>query len=57
MCNHDYTDNNNTLIGIPKMKMVTPMKYYLQCKECGKIFTINASEIKDKKGFLCKFFK
>ena len=57
MCNHDYTDNNNTLIGIPKMKMVTPMKYYLQCKECKKIFTINASEIEDKKGFLCKFFK
>lgn len=57
MCNHDYTDNNNTLIGIPKMKMVTPMKYYLQCKECEKIFTINASEIEDKKGFLCKFFK
>ena len=57
MCNHDYTGNNNTLIGIPKMKMVTPMKYYLQCKECGEIFTINASEIEDKKGFLCKFFK
>ena len=57
MCNHDYTDNNDTLIGVPKMKMVTPMKYYLQCKECGKIFTINASEIEDKKRFLCKFFK
>lgn len=57
MCNHDYTNSNNTLVGIPKLKMVTPMKYYLKCKECGEVFIINTTEIEDKKRFLYRFFK
>ena len=57
MCNHSRFSENTTLVGIPKLKMVFPMKYQLRCKECGKIFTVDDSKIDDKKGFLCRFFK
>ena len=56
-CNHNYMDNNNTLSGMPILKMVTPIKYHLQCKCCGEVFTISKSDIKDINYFLYKFFK
>jgi hypothetical protein len=56
MCNHDYVSDDNTLIGIPSLKMVYPPTYYLKCKECGTVITINHSDIKDIKGFLQCFF-
>ena len=56
-CNHNYIDDSNTLFGIPTFKMVTPMKYNLQCKCCGEVFTVSRAEIKDINYFLYKFFK
>ena len=54
-CNHNYQDNNNTLIGVPKLKMVTPAQYYLKCKICGEVVTVDANTIQDKKTFLHHF--
>ena len=56
MCNHNYKDINNTLVGIPKLKMVTPMKYCLQCKQCGEILTVSQDNINDIQDFLRTFF-
>ena len=55
-CNHNYQDDNNTLIGVPKLKMVTPTRYYLKCNLCGEIITVAANIIQDKKKFLHHFF-
>lgn len=56
VCNHNYNDINNTLIGIPSFKMVYPTKYSLRCTICGDVHTVEQSEIKDLKSFLHKFF-
>lgn len=56
MCNHNYNDINNTLVGMPKLKMVSPTKYYLQCQKCGEVFTIQRDDIDNIKEFLHQFF-
>lgn len=56
MCNHDYSNIENTLIGVPKLKMVTPTKYCLQCKQCGEVFTIDRNDIDDIQDFMSTFF-
>ena len=56
ICNHYYNDINNTLTGIPKIKMVVPTKYYLQCKECGEVFTISENQIENIQDFMRRFF-
>ena len=56
MCNHNYMDSDNTLVGIPSLKMVYPMQYHLQCKECGEIINVSQLDIKDIKQFLHMFF-
>ena len=56
MCNHDYTKDNHTLVCLPLLRMVHPMKYQLQCTECHKRFCIEQSQIKDFKKFLHMFF-
>ena len=56
MCNHNYKEITNTLIGVPKIKMVTPATYYLKCKICNEVVTINQSEISDIKEFIRTFF-
>lgn len=56
MCNHNYIDCNNTLIGVPKIKMVTPNQYYLRCQQCGEIITVNRQDINDIQHFIKTFF-
>lgn len=56
MCNHDYTNDNHTLVCLPLLRMVYPMKYQLQCTECKQKFFIEQSQIKDLKKFLHMFF-
>jgi Fe2+ or Zn2+ uptake regulation protein len=56
MCNHNYMDINNTLIGVPKFKMVTPHQYYLKCQQCGDIITINRQDIDNIQNFMHTFF-
>lgn len=56
MCNHDYTKDDNTLICLPLLKMVYPIKYQFRCIECGQKFCVDRSEIKDLSKFLHMFF-
>lgn len=56
MCNHNYASLNNTLIGVPKLKMVAPTKYYLKCKLCGDVITINRDDISNIQDFIHLFF-
>jgi hypothetical protein len=56
MCNHNYLDQTNTLIGVPKLKMITPTTYYLKCKNCGEVISINRSDILNIKEFIHTFF-
>ena len=56
MCNHNYQDTNNTLVGIPKIKMVSPNTYYLQCQQCGEIISIGRDDIFNIKEFMHTFF-
>ena len=55
-CNHNHRDAANTLIGVPKLKMVTPARYTLRCKQCGEVFSVGREEIPNIKEFLCTFF-
>lgn len=55
-CEHDYKNINHTLIGIPKLQMVAPTTYYLKCKICGEIVTVNKNEIENIGEFLHAFF-
>ena len=56
MCNHNYLDSSNTLVGVPKLKMVSPATYYLKCTICGEVIPINKDEISDIKEFIYTFF-
>lgn len=56
MCNHNYLDSSNTLIGVPKLKMVTPTTYCLKCKLCGHVISVNRDDISDIKQFMYTFF-
>ena len=56
MCNHNHLDSSNTLIGLPKFKMVNPTTYYLQCKVCGEVVSINRNDITNIKEFIHTFF-
>jgi hypothetical protein len=56
MCNHNYKDTANTLIGVPKFKMVNPTTYYLKCTICGEVISVNRADISDIKGFINTFF-
>ena len=56
MCNHDYTKDDNTLVCLPLLKMVYPIKYQFRCIECGQKFCVDRSEIKDLSKFLHMFF-
>lgn len=56
LCNHNYKDINNTLVGVPKLKMVTPTTYYLKCKICGDVISINQNDIDNIKEFIRNFF-
>lgn len=55
-CNHNYKDNDNTLIGVTKIKMVSPATYYLRCTVCGEIVAVNRHDIVDIKEFFSAFF-
>lgn len=55
-CNHNYRDMTNTLLGVPKFKMVYPNMYYLKCQICGEVMSINRNEISDVKEFIHTFF-
>ena len=56
MCNHKYLDSSNTLIGVPKLKMVIPATYYLKCTLCGHVVSVNRDNISDIKQFMHTFF-
>ena len=56
MCNHNYKDTANTLIGVPKFKMVAPTTYYLKCKICGEVMSVNGDDISNIKEFIHTFF-
>ena len=56
MCDHNYKDTDNTLIGVPKFKMVTPTTYYLKCKICGEVMSVNGDDISNIKEFIHTFF-
>ena len=56
MCNHNYQDIANTLIGVPKLKMVSPNTYYLKCKTCGGVMSVNRDDIFNIKEFMHTFF-
>ena len=49
-------DINNTLIGVPKIKMVTPSQYYLKCQQCGEVITVNRKDINNIQDFMHLFF-
>jgi hypothetical protein len=55
-CKHDWKNYDNNLIGIPKLKMVVPTTYTLQCQCCGKIITVSQAEIINLKEFLQHYF-
>lgn len=55
-CNHNYNDKDNTLIGVAKIKMVSPATYYLRCTVCGEIISVNKNDIVDIKEFFSAFF-
>ena len=55
-CKHDWKNYNNSLIGIPKMRMVVPATYTLKCQCCGEIITVSQAEITDLKEFLQQYF-
>lgn len=57
VCNHNYNDSLNTLVGVPILKMTYPIKYCLRCKECDNIIYVNKSDINDVENFLHMFFK
>ena len=56
MCNHNYQDITNTLVGVPKIKMVSPNIYYLKCKICGEVISVNRNDISNIKEFIHPFF-
>ena len=56
MCNHNYKDITNTLVGVPKFKMVSPNIYYLKCTICGEVISVNKDDISNLKEFVCTFF-
>ena len=56
MCNHNYNDINNTLLGVPKFKMVSPNTYYLKCRMCGEVISVNRNDIPNVKEFIHTFF-
>lgn len=56
MCNHNYLDSSSTLVGVPKLKMITPTTYYLQCEICGEVVSVNSDEISNIKEFIHTFF-
>ena len=56
MCNHNYLDASNTLIGVPKLKMVNPTTYHLRCKHCGEVISVNRRDIDNFNEFIHTFF-
>ena len=56
VCNHNYNDINNTLVGIPKFKMVSPNIYCLKCKICGEVISVSRNDISNIKEFIHTFF-
>ena len=56
MCNHNYKDVTSTLVGVPKLKMITPTTYCLKCKICGEVISVNGDEISNRKEFIHTFF-
>ena len=56
MCNHNYLDSSNTLVGVPKFKMVSPATYYLKCTICGEVISINRDIINNINEFIRTFF-
>lgn len=56
MCNHNYLDSSNTLMGVPKLKMVSPTTYHLQCKICGEVISVSKDNIGNINEFIRAFF-
>lgn len=56
MCNHNYLDATNTLIGVPKLKMVNPATYHLRCKNCGEVLSVSRRDIDNFNEFIHTFF-
>ena len=56
MCNHNYLDASNTLVGVTKFKMVSPATYYLKCTVCGEVISVNRDTIRNINEFIHTFF-